>query len=1001
MNNKKLYIFSFFFCNEKKMSYRRVYRIGDEANKDTQEKRRRYLFLWFFFGLMMLAIILSIVIPLAINNPTDRSSNVTSCVPDPCLNGGICYGNNLCNCTGTGYTGSTCETAIDDDCNPNPCLNGGTCVDGAGVGNFTCNCPTGFTGTLCEINIDDCNPNPCLNGGMCVDGINSFTCICLSNFTGTLCEDMLVAGLQPTIITETPTSITVNVTGSFVDPMETYYSLFTLHRPGTMTTYYANESPNAALAPVYSVLLEQVTFPVGPQQGDLITHGLYDGPNTNTATLIVSTTLEYQTVPSILIGFDTQLAWTGTDYGYYPLQIGGLAGTVVNNLNEYVAFADTTYFSGIGPRPNDGILSGLSADIGNYVGTVRVGRPDKYMIIQYLVTPGPKNQAFWSLPMVGYNAILPISYNNGVPTGPHLFGHNTDVDWGDGNIEVFGTTTTNRISVDSYGSQDHRVLAHNYAATGTYTIRMAGFSHHWSQRSLSAMTIVPFGDPTNAVVNIIQYGDYITQTFDMNACAQMTSTPTATDAPNPSLVNINYMFDNCPTWNLDVSGWSLPNVQTAIAAFGERNMNASVSSLGMGSLQNGLQMFSGATFGFAGPVGVRDWSLNALTDNGIFEGAIISASNQIRFPAGMTIANRLFKSATIADSTTIDLSLVQAGIFNMVEMFNMCTFTAAPDMTTWSFPAAYNANLAFANINNLGAIPNLNPVSLVFAGQMFMMSTFPTVGPSTSTWTFPNLSNALQMFMGCGGAAFSINATGWGMNSLTTINEGFRSTSTITVLDVSTWSVTALQRFQQVWQSSSIITVDVTNWDFSNVFLAQYAFLTTTTNVVGIAQMETQGILSFNSMFDRYTGSVIDVSNWDTSGGFSSFACFSRYLGGPCNVTLWDTSMFTDISQTFSESNCNPDISGWNVGAVTSASNIVSNCLLSQTNYDTVLVQLDATGVSGGIMTTTPRSNTIVSVLPVSPAPVAQFYTAAPSAAATARANLIGNGWTLVDGGPI
>lgn len=35
-----------------------------------------------------------------------------------------------------------------DECQPQPCLNGAECVDQ--VANFTCLCPTGFTGGLCE-----------------------------------------------------------------------------------------------------------------------------------------------------------------------------------------------------------------------------------------------------------------------------------------------------------------------------------------------------------------------------------------------------------------------------------------------------------------------------------------------------------------------------------------------------------------------------------------------------------------------------------------------------------------------------------------------------------------------------------------------------------------------------------------------------------------------------------------------------------------------------------
>jgi len=51
------------------------------------------------------------------------------------------------------------------------CENGGQCVSGA------CVCPTGFSGTACETNIDDCAGNPC-DPGTCTDGVASYTCTC-------------------------------------------------------------------------------------------------------------------------------------------------------------------------------------------------------------------------------------------------------------------------------------------------------------------------------------------------------------------------------------------------------------------------------------------------------------------------------------------------------------------------------------------------------------------------------------------------------------------------------------------------------------------------------------------------------------------------------------------------------------------------------------------------------------------------------------------------------
>ena len=80
-----------------------------------------------------------------------------------------------------------------------PCYNGGSCfgfgwreVSSATTGaNYSCNCPPGFAGPLCEINIDDCAQHQCQNGAMCVDGINSYRCLCRDpTTTGEFCEQL-------------------------------------------------------------------------------------------------------------------------------------------------------------------------------------------------------------------------------------------------------------------------------------------------------------------------------------------------------------------------------------------------------------------------------------------------------------------------------------------------------------------------------------------------------------------------------------------------------------------------------------------------------------------------------------------------------------------------------------------------------------------------------------------------------------------------------------------
>lgn len=86
-----------------------------------------------------------------------------------------------------GWTGTYCQTDINECSTPLICHPNATCVNT--IGSYRCICPAWLTSYNCYTTIDLCSSYPCQNNGVCIYSYGGTpTCRCQSGFTGVYCE---------------------------------------------------------------------------------------------------------------------------------------------------------------------------------------------------------------------------------------------------------------------------------------------------------------------------------------------------------------------------------------------------------------------------------------------------------------------------------------------------------------------------------------------------------------------------------------------------------------------------------------------------------------------------------------------------------------------------------------------------------------------------------------------------------------------------------------------
>ena len=254
-------------------------------------------------------------------------------------------------------------------------------------------------------------------------------------------------------------------------------------------------------------------------------------------------------------------------------------------------------------------------------------------------------------------------------------------------------------------------------------------------------------------------------------------------------------------------------------------------------------------------------------------------------------------------------------------------------------------------------------------------------------WNVSNLTTGYAMFSGCNALRFCDLGTG--------------------IPNFTTWDVSSMQSMYFMFNNCGLFngkmfTVTSTTTNMGSMFSGCGNF--NNAGTTSIENWDTSQVADMRMMFFQCITFNRDISGWDTSSattmqdmfnGSNNAMVFNQPIGA------WDTSSVTNMTSILRNcSSFDQDLSNWDLTAVTNAGSgtnlvicsSVSNSfsfpiVLSQANYDALLIALDA------------------STYPSWPGGTLAFglsqYSAAPSAAATARASLVTKFGAVQDGGPI
>ena len=318
---------------------------------------------------------------------------------------------------------------------------------------------------------------------------------------------------------------------------------------------------------------------------------------------------------------------------------------------------------------------------------------------------------------------------------------------------------------------------------------------------------------------------------------------------------------------------------------------------------------------------------------------------------------------------------------NVTDMSGMFSFASAanPNTSNWDTSNVIDMSSMFRNADTANPdTSNWNTSNVSNMSHMFDDAI--VANPDTSNWDTSNVTNMSYMF----DSANAADTGNWDTSSVTDMSFMFYYVSWTP--NTTNWDTSNVTNMRRTFAFSDA-NPDVSNWDVSKVEDMTRMFANTTSATPDTSSWTTTSLTNLDGMFSYASIANPDTRGWDVSKVTVMRDLFEYAVNANPDTSLWDTSMVLSMEGMFSgATSADPVMSSWDFSSIQILEDVFNGITLSTANYDDFLIRMDATG-------------------PTSPPLVfdgihggSSRYTGG-GAAATARSNLVSNGWIILDGG--